>query len=54
MENLRIHNFSLSLDLLKQAEMLLFSAKVPADIYDQDKIRLLALTYNNMGCFYKK
>ena len=54
MENLKQNNFSTALDLLKQAEQLLSTAKVPEDITETEKAKLLALTYNNIGCFYKK
>ena len=54
MENLRLLNFNLALDLLKQAENLLNTANIPDDISKGDQIRLLALTYNNIGCFFKK
>jgi hypothetical protein len=54
MESLRVHNYMLTLELLKQAETLLVTAKVGDDISEIEKIRLLALTYNNIGCFFKK
>ena len=54
MENLKQNLFGSALDLLKQGEQLLQTAKVPEDISEQEKAKLLALTYNNIGCFYKK
>ena len=54
MENLRQMNHGLALDLLKQAERLINSAQTPQDIEENEKAKLLALTYNNLGCLYKK
>ena len=54
MENLKSNNFQTCLDLLRQGEQLLSTAKVPEDIKESEKAKLLALTYNNIGCFYKK
>ena len=54
MENLRVIKFEVAYELLKEAEGLLLSAKVPNDIDGKDKMKLLALTYNNLGCFHKK
>jgi hypothetical protein len=54
MENLRILNFDLCFELLKEAENLLQTATIPDDITKDDSVKLLALTYNNLGCFFKK
>jgi hypothetical protein len=54
MENLRMLNYQTALELLKQAEKLLNSAQIPQDIEENEKAKLLALTFNNLGCLYKK
>jgi hypothetical protein len=54
MENLRQLNFRVAFELLRQSEQLLNSAKPGVDIKDHERIKLLALTYNNLGCLYKK
>jgi len=53
MENLRLTNFSTALDLLRQSEELLATAG-STDISSGDRLKMQALTYNNLGCFYKK
>lgn len=54
MEKLRAQNFKVAHDLLKEAEQLLLTAAVGKDIAEHDRVKLLALTYNNLGCLYKK
>lgn len=54
MENLRQLNFKVALELLKQSEELLLSATIGKDVSEHERIKLLALTYNNLGCLFKK
>jgi hypothetical protein len=53
MENLRQMNFKNAQELLKQSEQILLSAQSD-QINENEKVKLLALTYNNMGCLFKK
>ena len=54
MENLKQLDFKTATNLLRESETLLLSAKVGYDINEYEKVKLLALTYNNLGCLYKK
>ena len=54
MEKLKAQNFKLSYDLLQESEQLLITAQVGKDITEHERAKLLAVTYNNLGCLYKK
>jgi tetratricopeptide (TPR) repeat protein len=49
MDYLKVENYKVSLGYLQKAEQLLQS-----DDLSKDKMRLLAITLNNFGCFYKR
>lgn len=54
MEKLRAQNFKTAHELLKESEQLLITAEAGKDIKEHERVKLLALTYNNLGCLYKK
>ena len=55
MENLKNLNYNAANDFLKQAEAILIASQSSQDpIPDVERVKLLALTYNNMGCLFKK
>ena len=54
MDSLRSQNYKQAHDLLRESEQLLVSAVPGKDIAENEKIKLLALTYNNLGCLFKK
>ena len=53
MDQLAINEFDLCFKLLKNTEKLLLS-KEEAEIPQDRKRSLLSLTFNNLGCYYKK
>jgi hypothetical protein len=54
MESLRTQNYKQAHDLLRESEQLLITAVPGKDISEIEKVKLLALTYNNLGCLFKK
>ena len=54
MDSLRNLNYKLAHDLLRESEQLLISAVIGKDISEIERVKLLALTYNNLGCLFKK
>jgi hypothetical protein len=54
MNSLRSLNYKLAHNLLRESEQLLITAIVGKDISENERVKLLALTYNNLGCLFKK
>jgi len=55
MDSLRGLNYKATHDYLKQAETCLINAQDAENLIpDNERVKLLALTYNNMGCLFKK
>ena len=53
MERLKHENYSEALTLLRQAEFLLNQSD-PSSAPPQNRLKLLAITLNNLGCYYKR
>lgn len=52
MDYLAINSFELCFKLLKNSEKILLSPDI--EMNEETKRKLLSLTFNNMGCYYKK
>ena len=52
MDYLALNSFQLCFKLLKNAERILLSSDL--EMSEEMKKNLLSLTFNNMGCYYKK
>jgi len=54
MEKLGQGQYQESFKYLNAAERLITAVDNPDLLNEDDKLRLMALTYNNLGCYYKK
>ncbi len=53
-QNMRKGDFDSSFSLLKKAEFLLEHTALDSQSKEIDRNHLLDITYNNLGCYYKR